>query len=145
MTNKLDNIPFNFIKTVRFVIFVLALFFVISGVWWAYTTGIFSSRAASGFVIGLSLMHHIYKFSKELNENKINGTRAFAHLLSIGKPVTCGMLVYGIIEKNIGLMLLFLFLAIFFAFAPTWWLFAVNRLNNLLINADDKDNEKNNK
>ena len=132
MKSKIDSVQLKMIKLVRLVVLLGAVVSFVSGVWIACSTKVlFSSRTCLALVMGASILVCIYIFSKELKENKIDGTRAIAYFLSLGRCIFFSLTLYGIMEKNIGLIVFFASFAIFFIFLPTWYIAAQNRLKTL--------------
>ena len=146
--NKLNSTSPNFIKSLKFarlIVFALAMFFVFYGIKWASINGISSPIVAQCLVPAFVLLVHLYKFNKDLKENKIDGARAMSYFFSAGKAAPAGGLVSGIINRDPWLILACVLLIILFMFASVWIVWFLNYLNNLSIKVENLRNDQNDK
>lgn len=140
MCSKIDNVQLKLIKAIRMLVFLCAVASLLAGIWITYSTKVlFSSRASLALVLGASVLTCIYTFNKDLKENKIDGTRSIAYFLSLGRCVFFSLTLYGIMENNMALIILFASLAVLFIFLPVWYIDLQNRLKAIRDENDKND------
>lgn len=140
MCSKIDNVQLKLIKAIRMLVFLCAVASLLAGIWITYSTKVlFSSRASLALVLGASVLICIYTFNKDLKENKIDGTRSIAYFLSLGRCVFFSLTLYGIMENNMALIILFASLAVLFIFLPVWYIALQNRLKVIRDENDKND------
>lgn len=138
----LQNCTPKAIKVIVAIVFVLALYFGGMSIYSAFTVGVLSSRACLGYIACVSFMRSVYSFNKEIKTNKVDGIRTLSWIMGLGVPMSFGLATYGIIERDIGIVVFFICSAIFCMFMS---IFSVKILNNLKKYFVDENDEKNNK
>lgn len=139
MVNEINNCSLRIIKTVRDIVFLYALFVGLKGIWLLIDVGTVTSQVFLWCSVSILIMVSVYKFSKEIKENKVGGTRTLSWFLGNGVPVSFCALTFGIMEKNLEFIILFSFLAIFFMFISIWCNWFFTKMYDRLNNSDKKD------